>query len=52
MSHQQGLMGTVLMNQTVIPVNHGDCSFLLVVVHILFLAGCSDANTMDQREKV
>lgn len=52
MNHRQGLVGTVLNNQIVIPVNYGDCSFLLVVVHIVFLAGCSDANTMDQREKV
>lgn len=48
----QELVGTVLINQTIIPVNHGAFSLSLVTAHIFYLAGCSDANTMDKNGKV
>lgn len=48
----QGLVGTVLINQIIIPVNHGDYSLFLVAAHIFLLTGCSDVNTMDKKQNV
>ena len=41
-----------MINQIIIPVNHGDCSLLLVAAHIVYLGGYSDVNAMDKEKKV